>query len=261
MEYKAKIGIIGAGNVATHLSKHFHDRGHDIVGIVSRSNSSALVLAQKVNAPVLSSIQDMPVDVDLVLIATSDSAVCDICNQLPEIKGIVAHTSGSIPLSDISVNHSRAAVLYPLQTFSKDFEIDLSKVPFFIEATDDETLHIIEEFARELSPIVYHADSELRGKLHIAGVLSSNFPIYLLELTRRVIADAGLPLETVRPLVEMSIKKAFINGPLNALTGPAKRGDIAVIDKQSRFFVDPIDKEIYDSISKAILSHSERFKD
>lgn len=248
-----KVGFVGAGNVATHLAVFLHEQGHDVVAVASRNAESAKTLAEKVGAVTYEGLTKFPADLDIVIIAASDSEIPNISSQLPEIKGIVAHTSGSIPLEALSSHHKRAAVLYPLQTFSKDIPVDLSKVPFFIEATDEKSKEVVEALARRISDSVYFADSDIRAKLHIAGVLSSNFPIYLLEMTRRVLDEAGLPLSTVKPLVEASVSKAFSTAPLEALTGPAKRGDKTIVDKQAATFKNELEREIYEAVSKAIL--------
>ena len=104
-----------------------------------------------------------------------------------------------------------------------------------------------------LSQVVKEADSFVRSRLHIAGVLSSNFPIYLLEMTKRVLQEVDLPLDTVAPLVEATIAKTFTIGPESAMTGPARRGDVAIIKKQMSAIENDNDREIYELISKAIL--------
>lgn len=247
-----KIVLVGAGNVATRIGLYLHDKGINIDGVCSRGES-ARILAEKLGCKHFTSVQDIPTDADMVLISTTDASVAEVSKQLPEIKGFVAHTSGSIPLEALTAYHKRAAVLYPLQTFSKDVDVDISRVPFFIEASDGETLEAVRNVAEILSNSVREADSFVRSRLHIAGVLSSNFPIYLLEMTKRVLEEVNLPLDTVAPLVEATIAKAFAVGPEKAMTGPARRGDVAVIKKQMASIKSDDDREIYELISKAIL--------
>lgn len=249
-----KIGFVGAGNVATHLAVALARMGHSIEAVCARSLQSSSKLADRVGAKALDDVALIPPGLDMVVISTTDSSVREVASKLPKTCGIVTHTSGSIPLSTLSDSHCHAAVIYPLQTFSQSCEVNLSEVPFFIEATDPDSLEFANVFARQLSKKVFKADSNLRARLHIAGVLSSNFPIYLLEIARKVLINAGLPLETVKPLVETSINKAFSSSPLEALTGPARRGDIATIKKQSQFFENSDERNIYDAVSKAILN-------
>ena len=253
-----KIVVVGAGNVATHLAKHLHRLGQTIVCVCSRTRESAENLASALGCGAITDLSLIPCDVDFVLIATTDSSIEHVSEVLPQTDAIVAHTSGSIPLDVLSRNHRHAAVLYPLQTFSKDVAVDIRRVPFFIEASDAETLSGINKIARLFSENVLEADSTLRSRLHVAGVLSSNFTIYLLEMTRRVLAEHGLVLSTVRPLVEASIIKAFETSPLEALTGPARRGDRKVVESQSRSFTNDDDRRIYDALSGAIIKKFEK---
>ncbi len=248
-----KVAIVGAGNVATRIGIYLKRLDFNIICVASRTIASASHLAGTLGCKALDDVSLIPADCDLVLIASTDAAVAEIASKLPEIKGVVAHTSGSVPLSAIVGKHRRAAVIYPLQTFSREVEVDISTVPFFTEATDDASLAVADAFANKLSGTCEHADSAIRAKLHIAGVLSSNFPIYLLELTQKVLASAGLPLSTVAPLVKASMTKAFETGPHDAITGPARRGDMAVLKKQIASLSDPDAKEIYKAISNAIL--------
>lgn len=247
------IGFIGAGNVATHLATRLNRLGHSVVAVASRNYESAKSLAAKIGAEAIQSLDTFPSDLDFIIIAATDGSIAQIAKELPSTRAVVVHTSGSVPLGALSSKHPRAAVLYPLQTFSKDIDVKVSEAPFFIEATDSDTLHEIESLAREISHSVWHADSTVRSKLHVAGVLSSNFTIYLLEMARKVLAECGLPLSTIKPLVETSISKAFNESPLDALTGPARRGDLGTIEKQSNSFANQLEKNIYDSVTQAII--------
>lgn len=245
--------IVGSGNVATHLGKAFADAGIVIEGICSATHEHAASLAELLGCQVIENPAQIPVDTDFVLIAATDSAIEQIAIDIPRIKGVVAHTSGSVPLNALTLKHKHAAVVYPLQTFSKGIEVDLSRVPFFTEASDAESLKNADNFAGRISNNVRHADSDLRARLHVAGVLSSNFIVELLDMTANVLKEANLPLDTVQPLVEATVAKAFSIGPNEAMTGPARRGDIATIEKQFELLSSPTDRLIYGALSQSIL--------
>lgn len=249
-----KIAIIGAGNVATRLGLAMKERGLDIVGVASRGGESARILASKLGCAAYSSASQIPPEASFILIATQDHAVADAVAQLPESGAVVAHTSGSVPLDVVAAKFARAGVLYPLQTFSRDVDVNVAEVPFFTEATDGETLAIIDALASSLSFTVHHADSRLRSRLHVAGVLTSNFPIWLLKITEDLLSGEGLPLSTVAPLMKATIEKAFEVGPESAMTGPARRGDRATIAKHMQILAGD-DREIYRLLSEAILNH------
>lgn len=247
------MAVVGAGNVATHLAAAFYRAGVKIVSVTDNSGRHAPALAAALGAEYVARVEDVSDDVDFTLIATTDAAVDDISRRLSPRRSLVAHTSGSVPLDTLSQRHPHAAVLYPLQTFSRDVAVDLGVVPFFTEATSSDDLAAVDAWAHRLGDNVYHADSSHRRYLHIAGVLTSNFPIYLLEGARQVLARGGYPLEVVRPLVEASMNKAFATSPTKALTGPARRGDVAVTELQEATLESPF-KEIYHTITQAILN-------
>lgn len=245
------ISIVGAGNVAGHLAVALKASGASIAQVSARSIETASRLAQRVGARAVE-VPQMSTDVDMVLIAVADRAVADVAAMLPPGRAIVAHTSGSVPLERIAAAGRRVAVLYPLQSFSRDVPVDVSQVPFFTEATDEATHAEIDAIARRLSEHVYHADSAQRRHLHIAGVLAGNFPVYLLEMARRTLAEAGFPLEVVKPLMEAVTEKAFAVGPHDALTGPARRGDVAVTRLHAEA-LPPSHRAIYEAFTHAII--------
>lgn len=249
----SRIILIGAGNVATRLGLALVAAGHHIEGVCSRGSQSGRDLADLLGCRAIERIADTPAGCDMVLIATGDAAVAEVAAALPASGYVVAHTSGSVPIEVLARHHRHAAVLYPLQTFSKDVEVDISKVPFFTEASDDTAWQMVDDVARSLSHTVSHADSAVRSRLHVAGVLSCNFPVYLLDITRRVLADVGLPLDVVAPLVEATMCKTFDVGPLKAMTGPARRGDIDVVKRQLNSLALETDRNIYRALSQAIL--------
>lgn len=248
-----RFGFVGAGNVAHHLANYFYEYGHRIEAVAARSWDSAAALAHRVGAEPLESVEDMPTDLDFIIIATSDSAVPEVAEKLPASNAVVVHTSGSVPLEALSGRHRRAAVLYPFQTFSKDIWVHLLYVPFFIEASNDDTYRSIKALAEQITSDIRYADSAARTRIHLAGVLTSNFPIYLMEMAREELAKANLPLSITRQLMEASIEKAYKASPLDALTGPARRGDTETIARQALSIENKADKAAYEALSEAIL--------
>lgn len=251
---RKKIVIIGSGNVASHLAKGFKQAGCDVVQIYSRTMANAIRLSEDVDgAEPVDSLDELDPTADLYLISVADGVVANIAEAMPRVNGIVAHTSGSVPLSALSPASSSTAVLYPLQTFTREADVCLSQVPFFTEASDPETERKIDEYARMLSPKVFHADSAKRKTLHIAGVMSCNFVNYLWDCTAQILAKDGYDFSVVEPLVRATLDKAVAIGPRAAQTGPAMRCDLEVMREHiSR--LDPEKAAIYRQLSQAILS-------
>ena len=57
-----KITKIGAGNVATHLTKRLHEKGHKILQIFNPNLESPVFLANEINAEAINDFQKINFD-------------------------------------------------------------------------------------------------------------------------------------------------------------------------------------------------------
>lgn len=257
MDSQADIVIVGAGNVASHLARAFAPR---LRAVLSRNPQHAQALAQSIGPDVVWGTPDeLPgMDAPIVIFSLADQALAETAAQIGPLPGVplVLHSSGTVTKEALAPLSPRTGVLYPLQTFSKDKDVDMSRVPFFTETAVEADLPLVDALAASVSEHVYHADEAHRRRLHIAGVFASNFPNILYEITEKILADAGYGLDTVRPLVEAMTAKAFEMGPHAAQTGPARRGDTQVMRSHSEA-LPPDLARIYDVLSQYIVkSHS-----
>ena len=149
------ISIIGTGNVAFHLGNSFFDQGITISSVFGRNQSEAEAFANQWKSKSVDHISEL--EADLILVCVSDDAISSIIQQLPRSQKI-AYTSGSIELSSIT-NHENIGVFYPLQTFSKNKELNLNEVPFLIEGKTPELSQELFDLAWKLSSKVSFANS------------------------------------------------------------------------------------------------------
>jgi predicted short-subunit dehydrogenase-like oxidoreductase (DUF2520 family) len=243
------IVFIGAGNVANHLaielSKHV-----SIKGILSKNHHSSKILADQLKTNFISKIEDIP-SCDLVLICTNDSAICSIEEELP-LHFTVAYTSGSVELNT-KTKRDNFGVFYPLQTFSKTRKIDLSVVPFLIEATNSSFQESLVALALTISNSVSLVSSAERKHLHISAVFINNFTNHLAEIAKDYTLQQNLKWEYLLPLIQETTSKLIDIGPENAQTGPAKRNDQLIINEHLSM-LHGYPKEIYKLLSKSILN-------
>lgn len=244
------IAIIGTGNVATHLARALGER---VLVVAGRSIDKAEALAAEIGAEACEYGALSGYSPRFAIVSVADKVVADVAEQCGRLNGdaIAVHTSGTVLKESLLPMSERVGVLYPLQSFSKDAELDLSEVPFFNEATDEETLKQIDDIAHTLSRRVHHADATARGKLHVAGVFASNFPNIMLLVVEDILAKAGYPLDTVEPLVNATVRKAFDLGPRQAQTGPARRGDEAVMQRHCELLPED-QRQVYELLSQYI---------
>lgn len=248
-----KVSIIGSGNVATHLARAIDDAGHTIECICSRNIGHACELAKDIQGASATDDPECIPQGDIIIIAVSDSAIEAVSKAIGRRNEIVIHTSGATPM-DVLLQEKRG-VIYPCQTFTKSDEIDMRKVPLLIEGNDDATLKEIVAFAKTLSRNVSLASSEQRKHLHIAAVMACNFTNHLLLLAKREMENNGMEMETLRPLVEQTISKAFAMDPYEAQTGPARRNDTLTIESHRKLITDPATRDIYDLLTNSIKNN------
>ena len=251
-----RIVLVGAGNVASHLSKAL---GDSIVAVCSRNIEHARNLASPIGAEATDDFSRLAeFSPDIVILSIADNATAEVVAAIGSIesKPLVVHTSGTVEKEALLPISPRTGVLYPLQSFSAGVDVDIREVPFFTEAAEEADYAIVDEVARIISPHVHHADAEHRRVLHIAGVFSNNFPNILLECVGRILGSAGYPLDVVRPLLKGTVDKTFAVGPHEAQTGPARRGDFDVISRQYQSLPDDL-KPVYKELTTLILrSHN-----
>ena len=126
-----KILLVGSGNVATHLGINLKKNNYIIDQVFSRNIDNAKDLAQKVDSDFTNNPEKI-VESDLTIIAINDDSIKDVIHYLPNIPTV--HTSGNTNINILKNNFTNYGVIYPLQSFKKDMELDLNDVPFLIEA-------------------------------------------------------------------------------------------------------------------------------
>ena len=231
-----EIALIGRGRVATHMGKALLKAGHEVVSVNSRT------------------LAELPQDADVYIIAVKDSALQEVISKVTKGREgqLFLHTAGSMPLSVFEGYADNAGVLYPMQTFSMDREVDFREIPLFIEGADPR----IRAVAESLSDHVYELSTADRKYLHLAAVFACNFANHCYTLAADVLAKKGLPFDVMLPLVDETARKVHELHPTEAQTGPAVRGDQNVMRAQAAL-LDGKAKEIYELLSQSIQEHKE----
>ncbi|WP_083261159.1 Rossmann-like and DUF2520 domain-containing protein [Crocinitomix algicola] len=254
MQKAIRVNIIGAGNVATHLSKALFAGGVDIVSIFSRDFINARVLSRQFGAKAVDNIQDVERNVDLNIITVKDDAIASVKNHLPKSVPVV-HSSGSASIHLLE-GFNDYGVLYPLQTFSKQRALDIASIPFLIEGNSIEFEQWIINFTEDyLSENAHRANTKKRGEIHLAAVFACNFTTQLLDESDSLLKSSGLDISLLHPLIKETLEKALELGPREAMTGPAKRGDNATIEKHLNQLQDEELKTIYQLLSSRIIAN------
>mgnify|MGYP000758210106 FL=1 len=250
--------FIGAGNLATNLAKALYYKGFRIVQVYSRTEESARALAEQVEAGYTTDLQEISKEARLYIVSLKDAAFVELLPQITEGKqdALLVHTAGSIPMNVWEKYAERYGVFYPMQTFSKQREVNFREIPFFVEAKRPEDVELLKAIAATLSDNVYEITSEQRKSLHLAAVFICNFTNHMYALAADLLEKYNLPFDVMLPLIDETARKVHELTPHEAQTGPAVRYDENVISNHLAMLVDsPALQEIYKLMSKSIHEH------
>lgn len=247
MKPKLKIIVAGAGNVAHHLIPLLC-QNHDIIGLYAPSQNHVKGLAEKHQLPWTCQWESLPFsEADALWLMVPDDTIEQIIPG-PAFTGVLIHSSGSTSITKLQSNNK--AVIYPLQTFSKDKAVNWNSIPVFHEREGANSA-ILDSLLGLFEGPKYPMGSEARLKLHLSAVVACNFNNFMLHWAKTNL-DSPEHFQYLQPLVEETVQKAFGLGPELAQTGPAKRRDQKVMDKHVQLIEKATFKDLYQSISALI---------
>lgn len=250
------ISIIGTGNVAWHLSRALFNEGFQIDELAGRQEEKTLAFAARVFAEPVLDLKNLKRDADLYIIAVSDAAIAEVAAQMPEVEGMVAHTSGAVGI-DVLKRFSKHGVFYPLQTFTEGRLLNFEDIPILVEGNTQETEYVLADVARELTLKVHHISSAQREKLHVAAVFVCNFVNHMYSIGKQLCDQNQLPFDVLHALMLETTKKAVSENPLDVQTGPAIRRDEQTMQKHLSKLTQTELKHMYETISKHIIKTHE----
>lgn len=232
-----KVVVIGTGNVGTQFSRIF-----GVKPVSSRT------------------LEGLPKDADLYIIAVSDSAVKEVAEKLPPLDGIVVHTTGSVPMDVLNqVECKGYGVMYPFQTISKARHLSPVKIPLLLEASDPDSLEKIRKISEEVGfTDIEYADSIKRRIVHLTGTFACNFTNAMIAISQQILSNCGINKDIIRPLVEETIAKLKTLPAKEAQTGPAVRHDHPTMSSHLDLLKDldmQKESDVYKAVSEYIMCH------
>lgn len=246
------IVIIGTGNTAFVLGRKFKAAGHNIVQVFGRNSSKASELAYVLGTESTTYWNVVNRSADLYLLAVADIAVGDVVRELRLPQKTIVHTAASVSKEALKNGAAHYGVFYPLQSLKKESGA-LPEIPVIIDASDPETLALLEAVGHSIAETVVVADDEQRLKLHLAAVVVNNFTNHLFALANDFCRREGLDFSVLLPLAKETVSRLQTLPPAQSQTGPALRGDRETIEKHLALLNDyPQLKKIYGVLTESI---------
>ena len=243
-----QIVLIGSGNVAFHLAKAFTEAQIPISQIFGRNTTELQKISEQFSIPFST---ETLADADLYIISVSDSSITEVSSLIKNENALVAHTSGSVSREALNGNY-RKSVFYPLQTFSKSKNLDYSKIPFFIDAENENDEEILKNLASKISKNVMLANDEKRKYIHLTAVFACNFVNHLYARAKEISDSQGIPFDYFLPLIDETTQKIHELEPKLAQTGPAIRNDEKVLKLHESLLTDEEKLKIYKTLNESI---------
>jgi len=271
--------VIGSGNVAEALVRAIAalppSAPYRLAQVAARNEERGRMLATLGGCDYTEQVAS-PAAADIYLMAVSDTAIpelaasiglrggrrgdaCDVGAGGSAHGSVVVHTAGSVDLDALAPAAEHRAVLYPLQTFTAGRQVDLRRIPLFIEASTPLALETIDGLAQALSNTVRYTSSQLRAQLHLAAVFAANFSNHMYVIAEGILRKQGVEFDALKPLIEECADKAVASSsPAAAQTGPAVRGDTETLNRHMMMLDSEELRLIYKMISENIWKTSSK---
>jgi predicted short-subunit dehydrogenase-like oxidoreductase (DUF2520 family) len=230
------VSFIGAGRVASTLSRAFALRGIAVGAIASRNPASAARLAAVAGGRA-TTLQDAA-RADLVFMTVPDDDIESICDGLswrPD-QGVV-HCSGATEVSALAAARragARIGGFHPLQIFSDpDRAVDLMAGTTVAIEGPPELVTALTGIATRLGMIPLSLPPGARAAYHGGASFAASFLVSMIEEAVAMWATFGVAerdaLAALLPLTRGVVAALESRGVVGAVSGPISRGDAGVV--------------------------------
>jgi predicted short-subunit dehydrogenase-like oxidoreductase (DUF2520 family) len=237
-----RIGIAGAGRLASAIARLLREHGEPVVCIAGRDPVRTRLAAEFIGGDVEPvRYAELPSRASRFLIAVSDSAIKDVAEALAAGAAgneIALHTCGTKDIEDLATLRLRGVhcgTLHPLQTIcSPEQGLRALRGAAFAVSGDGPALDWAERIVALLEGQALKIRPDARPLYHAAAVMAGNYACGLIDAAQSLLAaaadvDPESALRALAPLVRNTMENVFERGPVAALTGPIERGDSGTV--------------------------------
>ena len=240
------INLIGAGRVGQTLGRLMAQDGHyQVQDVLTRSSASAKSAIEFMGAGRARQQLDDMRPADLWLLAVPDSQIAPTAATLAEPDpcrrpALAFHCSGALTASELAPLRSKGwqvASVHCLLSFAQPAlaVTQFAGTPCALEGDALAVAELRTEFTR-LKAQCFDLAAADKLLYHAGAVFATNFLPVLQDLAESLWQHSGMPPELAQQMRATLLHNAVNNivklGPQGALTGPAARGDTALVTAQ-----------------------------
>lgn len=271
---KKTLNIIGAGRVGRVFAQLFANNQVFVVqDVLNRSAASSADAIAFIGAgSVASRYQDLRAAA-VTMLAVPDDQIARCCAELAACgqigaDSVVFHCSGALSSAELlaaSALGAAVASAHPVRSFA-----DAAAVARHFTGTfcglegDPRAVALLEPALSAIGAQVIPLQASSKTLYHAASVFACNYLVTLLDVALNAYVAAGIPEHLARqmaePLVTETVSNVFRLGPVQALTGPIARGDLAAVARQ-QLAVDAWDAsagQLYQALAEATKELAQR---
>ncbi|MFM7636597.1 MAG: DUF2520 domain-containing protein [Crocinitomicaceae bacterium] len=235
--------IIGTGRVAEALIRFLSSREGLNICVIGRNSARLKEIQLKYSVEISENLNDSAVE--WAIVAISDDALKDVISNV-KAKWI-SITAGT---ADWRLYGENCSILYPLQSFSANADIQLENIPFIIDG-DTSSIANLEKWTDLLSLKAQQFGLEKREKLHVVAVFLNNFVHHIMAKGIDLAKNYEINPEIFEALISETFNRFDMENPYSQQTGPAERKDEVTIEKHRKYLSDG-DLSLYNILSISI---------
>lgn len=246
MAPRPTLNLIGGGRVARTLGRLWHAQGVLVVqDVLTTSPASAQAAVEFIGAGLALSSPAQLRPARYWLLAVPDRQIADSARQIAALglpPATAFHASGALPAAELAPLQAagwRIASAHSLLSFASPHNT-LAQFAGSACALEGEagTLRELEPLYAAIGARCFTLASEHKLLYHAAAVFATNFLPVLQAQAEALWRHSGMPTGLLPELRERLLRHAVDNllalGPAGALTGPAARGDLALVQRQGQ---------------------------
>lgn len=258
------LNIVGAGRVGQTLGRLWVSSGvFQIQGVLARSMASAQQARDFIGAgqPV-AELGTLP-PADVWMLSVPDSQITPVAQALAALNrppALVCHCSGALGSTELAPLGQlgwQLASAHPLLSFAQPERAlaQFAGTPCALEG-DTIALAVLEDAFSRIGGRCFALSAQNKLLYHAGAVLATNFLPVLQDLAEQLWQHSGMPEDLAQQMRSTLLQNAVNNivalGPQAALTGPAARGDTALVARQQQALADwqPQVGEAYAALSQ-----------
>jgi predicted short-subunit dehydrogenase-like oxidoreductase (DUF2520 family) len=182
-----------------------------------------------------------PPSTGVVFLAVPDQAIAGVAASIarlePSRRLSFVHLSGALGLDALSALHEYpVGSFHPLQSFPAPRGLEAFRgITVGVDATTPALLRRLRALARTIGATPKHVGDSQRAIYHAAAVFASNYVDALMGEAVKLLRAAGWSdkeaISALLPLAEGTLANVRLRGPVKALTGPVRRGDVETVQR------------------------------